>query len=177
MEFCRKAFSICLAALCSVVVVSAVVWASLSSLNQPGGLHCTAELWIYGSSLNAAGDAIPSCFPQFTNGSVLFSGTVDSSSGGVTQDNSNFFWSLGSHRLGIGTTSPGTALDVNGDITDRSIAGCSGGGQVVTTDGSGKFVCHTMTCSIGAPTCGCSCSASGGCSCSCTVGAASCTLN
>jgi hypothetical protein len=47
---------------------------------------------------------------QFTTGSVVFAGA----SGLYTQDNSNFFWDNTNHRLGIGTTSPATALDVAG---------------------------------------------------------------
>ena len=46
----------------------------------------------------------------FTAGSVLFAGT----SGTYTQDNSNLFWDDSYNRMGIGTSSPQTPLDVNG---------------------------------------------------------------
>lgn len=48
----------------------------------------------------------------FTAGSIVFAGA----SGVYTQDNANLFWDNTNDRLGIGTTSPGSALQVNGDI-------------------------------------------------------------
>lgn len=46
---------------------------------------------------------------SFTTGSILFSnGSV------ITQDNSNLFWDNSNKRLGIGTSSPTSALDVSG---------------------------------------------------------------
>jgi hypothetical protein len=50
---------------------------------------------------------------SLTSGSVLFSGGGST----VSQDNSNFFWDSTNHRLGLGTTSPATTLDVEGRIT------------------------------------------------------------
>lgn len=55
----------------------------------------------------------------FTIGSVVFAGAA----GVYTQDNANFFWDDTNNRLGIGTTSPGQALDVlgtNANVTIRS---------------------------------------------------------
>jgi hypothetical protein len=47
--------------------------------------------------------------PSLTSGSVLFSnGTT------IAQDNANFFWDDTNNRLGIGTSSPTTLLDVRG---------------------------------------------------------------
>jgi len=40
-------------------------------------------------------------------------------------------------HLGIGTTTPATKLDVNGDITDENIKNCA----VLGTDATGKIVC------------------------------------
>lgn len=48
----------------------------------------------------------------FTNGSILFT----TSSGGVTQDNSNLFWDDVNNRLGIGTAIPAKALQVAGEV-------------------------------------------------------------
>jgi hypothetical protein len=50
--------------------------------------------------------------PSLTSGSVLFSdGTT------ISQNNSNFFWDNSNTRLGIGTVSPGYALDVQGSVS------------------------------------------------------------
>ncbi len=50
-----------------------------------------------------------------TTGSILF---VDGSNN-LAQDNTNFFWDDTTNRLGIGTNSPATTLDVNGVTTFR----------------------------------------------------------
>jgi hypothetical protein len=55
----------------------------------------------------------------FTAGSVIFAGV----SGVYTQDNANFFWDNSAKRLGIGTATPGLALDVVGQI--RGVSGTS----------------------------------------------------
>ncbi|MDR3448787.1 MAG: hypothetical protein P4M15_03400 [Alphaproteobacteria bacterium] len=54
-----------------------------------------------------------------TQGSVVFAGA----SGVYTQDNSNFFWDVTNHRLGVGTASPSTALTVNGTVTATTFSG------------------------------------------------------
>jgi hypothetical protein len=51
-----------------------------------------------------------------TAGSVLFAGTGPV----LAQNNANFFWDNTNARLGIGTISPTTALQVNGEITLRN---------------------------------------------------------
>lgn len=50
---------------------------------------------------------------SMTAGSVLFAGT----SGAITQDNTNFFWDDTNNRLGIGTSTPTTKLQVVGGGT------------------------------------------------------------
>ncbi|MBS1902257.1 MAG: hypothetical protein JSS75_00960 [Bacteroidetes bacterium] len=52
---------------------------------------------------------------QFTQGSVIFAGA----SGVYSQNNASFFWDNSNSRLGIGTSSPGTSLDINGALTNR----------------------------------------------------------
>lgn len=49
-------------------------------------------------------------FSTMTQGSVLFIGAL----GQVQQDNTNLFWDNTNDRLGIGTSTPGFRLDVNG---------------------------------------------------------------
>ena len=59
-------------------------------------------------------------FPALTNGSVLFSnGTT------IAQDNANFFWDDTNNRLGIGTNTPATTIDVNGTIKANIFRGDS----------------------------------------------------
>lgn len=53
----------------------------------------------------------------FTAGSVVFAGA----SGVYSQDNANLFWDATNHRLGIGTASPASLLDVEaGTVTSTS---------------------------------------------------------
>lgn len=48
----------------------------------------------------------------FTAGSIVFAGA----SGVYSQDNANLFWDDSNNRLGVGTTSPGYAVEVTGDL-------------------------------------------------------------
>ena len=50
----------------------------------------------------------------FTQGSVVFAGT----SGLLSQNNTNFFWDNTNSRLGLGTTTPGSRLDVIGNTAN-----------------------------------------------------------
>lgn len=49
-------------------------------------------------------------------GGVAFVGGTTSEPG-LLEDSANFFWDESEHRLGIGTDTPETTLDVNGPIT------------------------------------------------------------
>ena len=53
----------------------------------------------------------------FTQGSVVYAGAA----GVYSQDNANFFWDATNHRLGIGTVTPGTALNVAGTTTTTGL--------------------------------------------------------
>jgi len=59
-----------------------------------------------GTTVLTIGDAITSS----TSGSILFA----DASNQLAQDNANLFWDNTNNRLGLGTTSPVAALDVNG---------------------------------------------------------------
>jgi len=62
---------------------------------------------------------------NYTAGSVIFAGPGGTS---LTEDNANFFWDDATNRLGLGTATPGTRLDIfgAGQVTAR-----------VRTDGTG----------------------------------------
>jgi hypothetical protein len=75
----------------------------------PGGngysLTSTAAGVLSWTNLNAPFD-IATALASSTSGSVLYV----SSSHQLAQDNANFFWDATNHRLGLGTTTPGTML-------------------------------------------------------------------
>ncbi len=52
-------------------------------------------------------------FSTLTIGSIPYIGAGNA----LAEDNANLFWDSGNHRLGIGTTTPSTALTVFGDVT------------------------------------------------------------
>lgn len=49
---------------------------------------------------------------QFTTGSVVFAGA----SGVYSQNNAQFFWDNTNNRLGVGTTTPGSAIETNAAV-------------------------------------------------------------
>lgn len=71
----------------------------------------------------------------FTQGSIVFAGI----SGVYSQDNGNLFWNSGSHLLGIGTTSPGASLDIQGNsLIQLNLKGQAGTSEnLLLTDGNG----------------------------------------
>jgi len=100
-------------------------------------------------ALDTAQDIRVSASPTFVNatlsgktaGSVIFAGV----GGSLNQNNANFFWDNTNTRLGLGTTTPGRLLDVNGTSLYRGAiryadAGASNANwemtqaQVATTD-------------------------------------------
>jgi hypothetical protein len=80
--------------------------------------------------------------PALTAGSVLFSnGTT------IAQDNANFFWDDANNRLGIGTATPNSTLDVNGWInagSGISISGTSWSSGVPASGGKITFVSNGL---------------------------------
>jgi hypothetical protein len=74
-------------------------------------LRTTQEKLGGSGGVGAIGDTIT----DGTQGSVLFLGP----SGVLAQDNANLFYDASNHRLGIGTASPATLLDINGVTTFR----------------------------------------------------------
>ncbi|MFA5128324.1 MAG: hypothetical protein WC457_05040, partial [Patescibacteria group bacterium] len=68
--------------------------------------NSTAPAWVSTTTLGLNGTSVGG----FTAGSVIFA----SSTGALTQDNSNFYWDDTNNRLGIGTTTPGYGLHLSG---------------------------------------------------------------
>lgn len=68
----------------------------------------------------------------FTTGSILF---IDGLT--VTQNNANFFWDNANNRLGIGTTTPSTELEVTGGSRITGLAGV--GTRMVVADVNGDL--------------------------------------
>ena len=56
--------------------------------------------------------------PGFPNGSILFT----TSSGQISQDNSNFFYNNSTHSVGIGTTTPDTLLSIYQNTSNTSFS-------------------------------------------------------
>lgn len=69
---------------------------------------------------------------SFAAGSVLFSNGTS-----LTQDNSNLFWDDSNNRLGIGTSSPTSALDVSGNA------------KVTTLTSNADSIIHTLNIGLG----------------------------
>ena len=77
----------------------------------------------------------------FTRGSVLFMGPIK-----IKEDNANFFWDNINNRLGIGTKTPLTAVDVKGTVTATQVTTnsvvASGSNQSISLNptGTGKVL-------------------------------------
>jgi hypothetical protein len=74
------------------------------------GTNITISGGTISSSGGGGGMAIGGTITSATAGSVLFAGA----SGVLAQDNANFFWDDTNNRLGIGSTTLGSSLQVNG---------------------------------------------------------------
>jgi hypothetical protein len=77
---------------------------TLSSLTVSGSVTLTGSTTI-------AGLTVTGFNPGLTQGSIAFQGAT-----GLSQDNANFFYSAGSHQLGLGTTTPSQLLSVAGNM-------------------------------------------------------------
>lgn len=74
----------------------------------------------------------------FTQGSVIFANT----DGTLTQDNANLFWDDTLNRLGVGTATPGSSIDIVRSHTGSPAAALSGISVSLTNTavGSGRFI-------------------------------------
>jgi hypothetical protein len=86
---------------------------------------------VFNGSANTSG----SLNPGFTTGSVVFQGAS-----GLTQDNANFFWDDVNNRLGIGTVSPESKLDVSYDGINTIFRRQSNQYIKITTDNIGNEI-------------------------------------
>ncbi|MFA5840782.1 MAG: tail fiber domain-containing protein [Candidatus Paceibacterota bacterium] len=86
---------------------------TLGALNIVGNSTLTGNLNVTGNSiltgnLNVTGAITGSINPSLTLGSVYFQGAS-----GMTEDNANFFYDETNHRLGLGTVTPTSKLEIN----------------------------------------------------------------
>ena len=79
---------------------------AIGTLNVSGNSNLAGNLTVTGTITGSVAGVLN---PGLTLGSVAFQGT-----NGLVQDNANFFYDAANHRLGLGTTSPATTLDVTG---------------------------------------------------------------
>ncbi|MFC1710530.1 hypothetical protein ACFL0F_02635, partial [Patescibacteria group bacterium] len=84
----------------------------VGSAGTPGSIDGTDDLYVYDDlevDGTIYGNVSGTISPGFTEGSVVFA----DSSGNLDEDNANFFWLDGSDYLGIGTTAPSQALEID----------------------------------------------------------------
>jgi hypothetical protein len=72
----------------------------------------------------------------FTAGSVVFAGT----SGVYSQKNANFFWDNTNNRLGIGTTTPASILQLAASVPSLRITASGGADCEILSDGSNVYL-------------------------------------
>ncbi len=99
----------------------------------------------------------------FSAGSLIFAG----SGGAYLQNNALLFWNNSTGRLGIGTNTPGSTLEVNGTIAASQIkslgstpgvnagacAGAGGSASITGTDTAGEITLNTGTAPPGSSPC------------------------
>ena len=102
---------------------------NVNNLNVSGTTNLSGTTTI--ASLN-----VTSLNPGLTTGSVAFQGT-----GGLSQDNGNFFYDATNHRLGLGTTTPGQLLTVAGNAQITGLASA----QSLTVAGSSTLATTTIS--------------------------------
>jgi len=78
--------------------------------------------------------------PSLTNGSVLFSNGAT-----IAQNNANFFWDDATNRLGIGTTTPASKLDVIGDALINGVTVGAGPSNNSTNTVVGFLAASSLT--------------------------------
>ena len=86
------------------------------------GNTTTFGIFITGNDLNLTNSSSKIYVKGLTLGSILFS---SDSSGQIGQDNANFFWDNTNKRLGIGTATPGSKLDIHSTGINATFNGTS----------------------------------------------------
>jgi hypothetical protein len=86
--------------------------ASLIDVNVPENQASNTYVltWNYNSNTWIASPTISATESYGTQGTIQFAGTSNTFSG----NNSNLFWNTSTNRLGIGTNSPGSLVDIHG---------------------------------------------------------------
>lgn len=123
------------------------------TIGTANGLSLSTQVLSLGLASSSANGALSSTdwstfngkfnLPSLTSGSVLFSnGTT------IAQDNANFFWDDTNNRLGIGTTSPASKLDVNGTL---GVTGAATFSSSVTISGNNDLIFRDSSTYISSP--------------------------
>ncbi len=98
-----------------------------------------------GTISGSAGMAIGGSITSATAGSVLYAGA----SGVLAQTNSNFFWDSTNNRLGIGTATPTTPLDVTGNVNITGNTTSAGDITIVKAGASPRLLVQQATAAAG----------------------------
>ena len=85
-----------------------------------------------------------------SEGSIIYAG----SGGLLSEDNANFYYDSGNHRLGLGTTAPGAMLEIFGTGNGLRLSYDSSNYASLSSDASGNFVMTTSNVSDSALTIG-----------------------
>jgi len=120
----------------------------------------TAGVEVVGVLKVAGGAGVPAAGKVFTCQDANGNGAWETPTGGISgagvasrvtfwngasslSSNANLFWDNANSRLGIGTASPSTQLEINGQI--KITGGTPGTGQVLTCDANGLATWETPT--------------------------------
>jgi len=124
----------------------------IGSGGTPGSIDGANDLYVYDDlevDGTIYGNVSGTIISGFSQGSVVFA----DASGNLTEDSANFYWDDTNNRLGIGTTAPGAALDIDFDSgmylgadsdLHLTVSGSDIGFENVTNKGDISFKIHNQ---------------------------------